>query len=273
MSAAVGERMPRAGASVFDLRDERAWQRWRRRKLETQPRDVSDLLVEVRDPRNLSRGEHDAIVERCRRANMAIYASPVVDDDPAIVHRLGVQLGLRRLDTNLLAEPDGITRITVTREKAVAGYIPYTARRMLWHTDGYYNPPALRVRAMLLHCVRPAACGGSNALFDHEMAWLLLRDIDAQLVEALMSPDALAIPARIDEDGLARAAACGPVFSVEPASGDLAMRFTARRRSVEWKRDAIVSQAAARLLALLDGESRCAMRVRLEAGMGIVCNN
>lgn len=260
-------------ASVFRLDNEAAWRRWRERKLACRPRSAAELVVEVRDPRNLTRAEHEAIVERCRRANAAIYASRVQDDDPQIPKRIGERLGLRTLDANLLAEGDGITRIAMNRDRSAAGFIPYTDRRMLWHTDGYYNSPSLRIRAMLLHCVRPAARGGETALFDHELAWLLLREADPRLVRALMEPDALTIPERRDDDGVARPAAIGPVFSIEPATGDLHMRFTARRRSIQWKRDATVSAAAARLLAILDRNTSCVLRLRLEAGMGLVCNN
>ena len=259
-------------ASVFRYENAHAWRRWRDRKLAQAPRAASDLIVEITDPRKLRDAERDAIVARCRRANMAIYASRAFEDDPAILRYLGAQLGLRTLDANLLSEADGVTRIAVTRGKARAGYIPYTDRRMLWHTDGYYNPPALRIRSMLLHCVRPAARGGETALLDHEMAWLLLREADPRLVEALMEPDVLTIPERREGARVARRAVTGPVFSID-AGGDLHMRFTARRRSVEWKRDTTVSEAAARLLALLDHDTSHVLRLRLEPGMGVVCNN
>ncbi len=259
--------------SVFDPGNDAAWLAWRERKLALRARSASDLVVEVRDPRRLSAPERAALVERCRRTNMAIYASAAVEEDPAVPLLVGGQLGLRTLDFNPLAEEEGVTRIAVDGVRAEAGYIPYTSRRMLWHTDGYYNPPDQPVRSMLLHCVRPAARGGETGLLDHELAWLLLRDADPRLVRALMLPDAFTIPAREGEAGVERPAATGPVFSVDAAAGDLHMRFTARRRSIEWKSDALVSEAAARLLALLDHESACVIRVRLEAGMGLVCNN
>ena len=259
-------------ASVFHLENANAWRRWRDRKLANAPRTASDLIVEIDDPRKLKDSERDAIVARCRRANMAVYASRAFEDDPAIVRYLGAQLGLRTLDANLLSEADGVTRIAVTRGKASAGYIPYTDRRLLWHTDGYYNPPPLRIRSMLLHCVRPAVRGGETALLDHELAWLLLRETDPRLVEALMLPDALTIPERREGDRVARRAVTGPVFSID-ADGDLHMRFTARRHNVEWKRDATVSEAAARLVNLLDRDTSHVLRLRLEPGMGLACNN
>jgi hypothetical protein len=257
----------------FELANEAAYARWRERKLASCARRAGDLVVEVRDPRALGPAEKAEIVRRCRRDNMAVYASGVTDEDKEVPRRLGVQLGLATLDTNFLADEDGITRIAVSGAKAGKGFIPYTTHRIRWHTDGYYNPPALRIRAMLLHCVRDAASGGDTALLDHELAYLLLRDDDPAHVRALMQPDALVIPARVDDEGIARPEAVGPVFSIEPTTGDLHMRYTARTRSVAWKDDRATAAAAARLLELLDGDSGLVLRTRLEPGMGLVCNN
>lgn len=51
------------------------------------------------------------------------------------------------------------------------------------------------------------------------------------------------------------------------------MRYTARRRCVRWRCDATTSEAAARLLAHMDHDRTSVLRVRLESGMGLVCNN
>jgi hypothetical protein len=262
-----------SSSGVFGLEDEAAYRRWRDRKLEARARTPADLIVEVRDPRALSAPEKAAIVARCRRDNMAIYASRVTDADKEVPRRLGAQLGLFTLDGNFLSDEDGITSIAVTGAKAKAGFIPYTTHRIRWHTDGYYNPPALRIRAMLLHCVRDAASGGDTALLDHELAYILLRDDNPGHVAALMQQDALTIPARVDDDAVARPEAVGPVFSIEPGTGDLHMRYTARTRSVAWKGDAATAAAAARLLQILDGDAACVLRTRLSPGMGLVCNN
>jgi alpha-ketoglutarate-dependent taurine dioxygenase len=253
--------------------NEEAYLRWRDAKLASRARSPAELVVEVRDPRALTPAEKVEIVRRCRRDNMALYASDLTGEDKEVPRRLGAQLGLATLDTNFLADEDGITSIAVTGAKAGAGYIPYTTHRLRWHTDGYYNPPELRIRAMLLHCVRDAASGGETALMDPELAYLLLRDDDLAHVRALMAPDALTIPARVEEEGVARPQAVGPVFSVDPETGDLHMRYTARTRSIAWKNDAATTAAAARLLELLDGDSDCVLRTRLVPGMGLVCNN
>jgi len=83
----------------------------------------------------------------------------------------------------------------------------------------------------------------------------------------------MTIPAREDDDGIARAACTGPVFSLDERTGDLHMRYTARTRSIAWKDDPATREAAGFLLGRLDEGGAGIFRVRLEPGMGIVCNN
>jgi len=257
----------------FDLRNERAYRAWRAAKLACYPTDLSDLIVQVRDPRALTREERRALADRCARANMVIYTSPDAGSDKELPRLLARQFGLARLDHNWLADDDGISSVTVTGEAGRGDYIPYTNRAIRWHTDGYYNPRDRRIRAMVLHCVNSAATGGENALLDHEIAYLQLRDADPAFIAALMQTDAMTIPARADDAGVVRAAETGPVFSVDPDSGALHMRYTARTRSIEWKDDTTVREAAMRLERMLAGPSPCIHRVALQPGMGLLCNN
>jgi alpha-ketoglutarate-dependent taurine dioxygenase len=251
-----------------------SYQRWRERKLAAYPRRAEDLIVEVRDPRNLTDSEAARLRERCAVANMAVYASPLADPaDKDLVRRVGERLGLSRLQANPFADEDGISSLEVAPGKSARGYIPYSNRRLLWHTDGYYNPPAQRIRAFILHCVRPAASGGENRLLDHEMAYLLLRDADPRFVEALSAPDAMTIPANEEDPSSRRAAQTGPVFSFD-AEGALHMRYTARTRSIEWRADEATRAALERLNAILeDAASPYVFTLRLAPGQGLVCNN
>ncbi len=260
-------------SSPFDLGNSDTWQRWREWKLAHAPRTIDDLIVEVRDPRALTRAEHAALLERIRDCSMAIYAGTACGENAAIPRELGRQFGLDRLDANWLAGEDGISEIKVNEGGTRQLYIPYTDRPIKWHTDGYYNPPERLIHAMVLHCVRPAAQGGENRLLDHELAWLLLRDENPEHIRALMQPDAMLIPERTDEQGVARPAQNGPVFSLD-ASGNLHMRYTARTRSIAWKQDPAVIAAVAALERLLADES-CPyiLQARLEPGMGLLCNN
>lgn len=266
-------------SSPFSLAEPAAYRRWREWKLDHAARRAEDLLVDVGDPSALTASEACALNRRCLHDNMAIYRAPATAgvQDKGLPRALGMQLGLVDLDANWLADEDGISSITPGADGDTrADFIPYTDRPIRWHTDGYYNPPERRIRGMLLHCVRPAATGGENALLDPEIAYILLRDENPDYIRALAADDAMTIPARTDEAGVARGAQPGPVFSVDAQSGDLHMRYTARARSIAWRDDTATAAALAALAALLAGTERSRpwiFRLRMEAGMGLVCNN
>lgn len=263
---------------------EAAYESWREEKLRLAPKRLDELIVAVRDPRNLTAAEIDKITTVCARANMVIYASQSGEDaDPDIPRALARQLNLLRPDSHLYAEDDGLSAITVAEAEEPtkrsgeadtrAAFIPYTDRPIRWHTDGYYNPPGYQVRGMLLHCVRQAPQGGENALMDHEMAYLLLRDNHPEVLPALMAADAMTLPAHVVAGKELRPAVTGPVFSV-CGDGRLHMRYTARTRSILWRDDPTTRAAVAALEALLASPQTGAIfHAKLMPGMGLVCNN
>lgn len=261
-------------APHFDLGNDGAYAAWRERKLAAHPRRLEDLVVEIADPRRLTAAERQAIMARCAVANMALYVSASgTDPDKDIPRRLGRQLGLVHLDAHLLADDDGISPLAVATAGRRGEFIPYTDRGIRWHTDGYYNGPGRQVRGLLLHCVQSAERGGENRLLDHEIAYILLRDENPEYIRALMAPDVLTIPPRLEDGAVARAAQPGPVFSIG-ADGCLHMRYTARTVSIVWKDDAATRAAVAALERLLGDEGNpYVFRGRLEPGMGLVCNN
>jgi alpha-ketoglutarate-dependent taurine dioxygenase len=264
--------LPNTVETPFAPERSQAYLRWREHKLARYPRRAGDLIVEVRDPRQLSDGEAREIRRVCGIANMAVYSSPLAGAaDKDIARRLGARLSLARLHANPLADEDGISSLEVTPEKSGRGYIPYSNQRLLWHTDGYYNPPQQRIGAFILHCVRPAAAGGENRLLDPEIAYILLRDADPEYVKALSAPDAMTIPANEEDPAAQRAAQTGPVFSDE--AGALHMRYTARTRSIEWREDEATRAAVRFLKEILDSGSRYVFTLRLAGGQGLVCNN
>jgi alpha-ketoglutarate-dependent taurine dioxygenase len=258
----------------FDLDNPAAYLRWRDHKLAHAITNTNELIVEIKDPRALTAAEHAALLAGCQRSNMVIYATHTEAADEDMVRRFGLQFGLESLDANWLAGEQGITRITVCADDGQRqAYIPYTDRAIKWHTDGYYNPPERLIRGMVSHCVQSAGQGGENRLMDHEIAYLILRDSDAEFIRALSAPDAMTIPERTDEQGVARAAQTGPVFLVDPVSGDLNMRYTSRTRSIVWNQDATTLAAVAFLEKLLISDLPHIHSVRLESGMGLLCNN
>lgn len=258
----------------FALQNGDAYARWRDWKLARYPGSSAELLVEIADPFRLTAAEREAILDRCRRANMVLYAlRDGVGEDKEAIRALGRQLGLERLDSNLGADEDSITSLRVVEGDRRTGYIPYTNRRLSWHTDGYYNGQDEQIRAILMHCVRTAAEGGANALVDHEMLYMQLREADPAHVQALMQQDVMTIPPNEEGGEAIREARSGPVFSLDAKSGSLHMRYTARTRSIEWKKDAPTQEAIALLSRLLEDANPYRFEYRLDPGQGIICNN
>lgn len=262
----------RADASPFLLANIAGYRAWRERKLAHYPDDVAALRIEVADARRLTPSEVTALRAIVAKTNMAIYASRKIAGDKEVIAPLAHSLGMTGLTTNPLADEDGVSSLQVTPEKSGRGYIPYSNKRLLWHTDGYYNAPAETIRAFILHCAAPAAEGGENALLDHEIAYLLLRDANPDYIRALMAPDAMTIPANTEPGAAVRPARVGPVFALD-SRGNLHMRYTARARSIEWKADAATRAAVGFLEDLLASDTRYVFRYRLAAGEGLICNN
>ena len=259
--------------SPFDLAADSAYQDWRQRKLAAAPTRLEELVVEINDPRQLSPAEHQAILDRCRRANMAIYVGKTSNNpDKAIPTLLGAAFGLYRLDHNRGADDDAITSLTVQSDARHRDYIPYCNRPIAWHTDGYYNAPEQRIDSLLLHCVQPADDGGANDLLDHEIAYILLRDQSSEYVGALMHPECMTIPASQVDGEQVRPDRTGPVFSSR-AEGQLHMRYTNRARNIRWRDDPLTTEAVACLKALLEQPTDWHLQGRLEAGWGLISNN
>lgn len=263
-----------ARPGAFQLDNDTAYQAWRSAKLACYPATLADLVVELADPRQPSAVERAALGERLACYNMALYTSGVgPDPDKAIPRGIGELFGLTRLDCNYLSDDDGITSLTVNPEGEHPRYIPYTNRPIKWHTDGYYNTPEKQIHGLILHCVQPAASGGENQLLDQEILYILLRDEDPDYIRALMDPEAMAIPPGKDSEGGERAVAVGPVYQVQADNGALHMRYTARKRNIQWNEDPAVQRAKERLEALLESDLPYVFAGRLEPGMGLICNN
>jgi alpha-ketoglutarate-dependent taurine dioxygenase len=265
--------MPSPPASPFDPENSSLYNQWRDQKLEGYPSATADLLVELDDPRRATEAECTALLQRCRKTNIALYISKTGDDpDPEIPLALGRRFGLQRLDHNWLGDDSGLTSLTTRESGTRQFYIPYTNRPIKWHTDGYYNDEDHQIQGLMLHCVQSAAQGGENALLDHEIAYILLREKNPDYIRALMHPQTMTIPSRSENGEVARETESGPVFAVTP-EGELHMRFTERKRNILWRDDPLTTEAVTYLKDILTQDSPYIFRGRLEPGMGLISNN
>jgi hypothetical protein len=264
-----------AGNSPFLLKNESEYQQWKSSKLKRYKNSNPAELVSVSGHAALSDQSLTSLAVQIRTFNFAIFASDTPGRTYSIENFLafGNQLGLHRLDASLGANADGVTSLSaVDASDDRSRYIPYTPRGLNWHTDGYYNPSGRRIDAFSLYCVRPAPRGGSNFLLDHEMIYLRIRDTDPDLIMALMDPNVMVVPANVKNDREIRPAESSPVFLVDRETGALNMRYSARPRNIQWKSD-VISQRAIALIRELLHDSEDVVKLRLQSGQGIVCNN
>ena len=251
-------------ATVFA--NERHWDHWLckyRESLET-------LVVDIETPAHLTTQERSAIQARLNSANMVVYrcsSSEAVNRNQ--IARLAEQFGLLNPTHNLFAAEDGLSEIEVKADGPSSQYIPYTNRALNWHTDGYYRSHKNPVRAMLLHCVRPAQNGGSLEAIDSRALYGLLKQKDHRFTEALRMPDVMWIPEN-QAHGANREASLGPVFFFE--NNCLQMRYTARKHNVVWKNTVLISEAKDALEEYLEDPS-IRFRYQLQAGEGLLSGN
>lgn len=263
----------------FELNDDTAYRRWRDNKLSGYPEHTADMIVEIGDLARPTEAERADIIRCCQRANMAIYASRPVDQDEygGRVRRdlalFAGLFGLCQFESHRSAGEDGIVALEVADDAKRHGYIPYTNRPLTWHSDGYYNAPENYIRAFVLHCIREAEEGGENFVLDPEIAYIRLRDENPNYIAALMHPGAMTIPENREASGKPRPVSRGPVFSIDPVTLSLHMRYSARSRNIVWRRDRDTQSAVCFLNDLLMGNEPLMLKHKLASGQGLICNN
>ena len=257
---------------AFSLAQNKVYERWREDKLASYPTQIESLMVSVENLAGLSGEERTALGRCLREANIALYECKGPSATKNTIRLLAKQLGLVQLDNNLCSDEDSITSLQVKETSRHGSYIPYSNKRLSWHTDGYYNPATQTVRAIAMHCVRPAARGGENTFLDPEILYIQLRDQDPLWIEALMHADAMIIPPNREAGREIRAETRGPVFSVDD-QGYLHMRYSARVRNIEWLENVHIKRATDFITDFLASDSPYIFRYRLKANEGVISNN
>ena len=248
------------------------YQKWRETRLLAAETAKTAGFVEISDLAAPSEAEKSALIRRCNAANLALYATDGSAPQRESLRPFAEAFGLRIAEKHRSAGGDGIVALRQSDAPAQKGYIPYSKRKMNWHTDGYYNAPDDRISAMVLHTERPADDGGSNRFLDHTIAYIRLMDESPDYVAALMHPEAMTIPANEDA-GRTRPASIGPVFFADEETGELQMRYTARSRSIEWRDDLLTREAVGFLQHILETPDPMTISLRFGPGQGVLCNN
>jgi alpha-ketoglutarate-dependent taurine dioxygenase len=249
-----------------------SYQDWRINKLRSCPVQAKDIIVEIGGLLHLSDGEKDSIMRSCRLFNMAVYRCRDRAVDRKAVVAFAARFGLTRLDHHLCTNADGVSELTDAPEGVRSEYVPYSNRGLSWHTDGYYNDKAKQVNAVVLHCANDAATGGENALLDPEIAYIRLRDEDPRFITAFEHPGCMTIPANKGAEGEIRPAVTGPVFSFDK-HGQLHMRYSARKKNIQWRDDDLTGAARDFLTEILAVNGGPVIRYRLQPGEGLISNN
>lgn len=272
--------------SPFYLQHSDEYKQWREYKLnKAQTKHNKRILkLEKAPPHFYAIFLINEILTECEHDNYCLYSLADYENynqeqTKQLIHQLAATCGLSKLDGNICADKDSLTSICQSQHNGQHEYIPYTNKKLSWHTDGYYNLPENTIHSMLLHCYQAANDGGESAFIDHEIAYILLRDENPDWIKALSQADAMTIPANILNGKIIRAEQSGPVFSLTP-QGRLHMRYTARLRNIIWKKDKTTREAVEFLQTLLsdrqDNQTTASdyiIRHRLKAGEGIISRN
>ena len=228
---------------------------------------IASPPVDIADPTTLKHQELAQLRERVAVANFAHYRCAQAVNDTAVL-ALCHQVGLKNLHQSVVTA--GLTKIEVS-PGSKARYIPYTNSELNWHTDGYYYPETYPVRAMLLHCVRPALEGGATELINHEIVYALLAQTNPDYVAALSQADVMTIPANSQAPDGPRQAQSGPVFWQDP--GRIYMRYTTRRHNIQWRQDPLSHEAVEALAEILRQRTDLVFHRQLGPSEGVLSNN
>ena len=228
---------------------------------------IASPPVDIADPTTLNHQELAKLRERVAVANFAHYRCAQAVNDTAVL-ALCHQVGLKNLHQSVVTA--GLTKIEVS-PGSKARYIPYTNSELNWHTDGYYYPETYPVRAMLLHCVRPALEGGATELINHEIVYALLAQTNPDYVAALSQADVMTIPANSQAPDGPRQAQSGPVFWQDP--GRIYMRYTTRRHNIQWRQDPLSHEAVEALAEILRQRTDLVFHRQLGPSEGVLSNN
>ena len=238
--------------------------RWAEEKEKNIPQNSDGILVNIHDINNVKTSEIAKIKETIYKYNSCIYSSKIALKSNTNLLKFVELVGMRTYDCNNI-DSNEISTITPLQNSKI-NYIPYTDKRLNWHTDGYYDKKS--IFSWLLHCVNPATQGGENYLLDHELVLreYLLRNDD---INNLMAEDALTIP---ESKYTSRSEISTYIFSFKNKYKRLHMRFSMRKDNIGTSAKA--NSAVIKLREIIEGNcAKYSLTYKLQKNEGIITNN
>lgn len=249
------------------------YKHWRDEKLTNAADSIESCVVEITNPFALTSVEKEKIQQLCHHNNFALFEIKAQEYYDQAILQINQQMGLIDYDQHLYAQNNGLAYITQSDKIKQSNFIPYTNKAIGWHTDGYYNVISNQVRAFSLFCVSPSAKGGVNQWIDPQMVYLLLRENNKNTVETLSHPQTMSIPEHKVDGSIRRAKSTGPIFFIDKFSNALYMRYTQRKKNIDFLDSTKTKQAVALLDNLLNSTTPYHFKHTMSANQGLLCNN
>ena len=250
---------------------EKQYPYWRDEKLKNATTNIDDCFVEIKNPQKITKNERGKIIELCKNNNFVLIQILKQNDYAQNILSINKQLGLIENDKHLYIGNDNLANISVSKNKTQNEFIPYTDKKLNWHTDGYYNDCAHRVRSFTLFCNNPAKIGGKNHWLDIEILYILLRERSPDIIKYLSLIDAMTIPAHIKDNEILRAESTNAIFLIDKKTSSLYMRYTQRKKNIIFNPLSI--ESINELDEVLSINSPYHFSFKMESGQGIITNN
>ena len=236
------------------------------KKLDQHNNSTHITPIYIKNVASLTKAEHSALIDAIHVENMAFYQTNGNLLSSEKLNRFAEQFGLTNYEHSSIENTDKIRHIQQLQQ--ASRYIPFSNKRLGWHTDGYYHPINKAVRSFILHCNQPAYLGGTNHFIDHELLYTVLAQENRDIVSYLFDHQAMTIPGDTHNPQRQNSVQ-GPVCFWDN-NNSLSMRYTERERHITWSNSIYPALEAIKNIL---NNNRFIKTIRFEAGMGVICRN
>lgn len=233
----------------------------------TNEQNINDLKVIIDDINNPTLHEIDNIKQTVSKFNLCIYSSKNKLESEKKLLEFVRLLGMKTYDCNNI-DNGPVSKITNKRTDNMIEYIPYTSKKLNWHTDGYYNNCNKLIFSWLLHCVEPAKFGGENFLLDHHVVYEEYIKKYGSLCN-LDRYDAFTIP---ENNINGRPSISSYIFSKDNSYNQIHMKFSMRKNNININKEILYDYK--NLIDIIkETAKKKAVTTKLNKNEGLVTNN